>query len=230
MPFPIDTDGALFEQLRPRLTAISCHIVGSQAEAEDVVQDSFLKWRGVEQAAVATPAAWLTTVVRHLSIDRLRKRARDAGAAQLAVELVPETPPALPEDGLLRLAELEEGLAHLLQCLSPSERLALVLREVFDCDHADVAAALGTSVVNARQHLARARRRLSDDKNGVPDSEKRCRQLVRQFQAAINNLDMPALVSLLAEEQPVWLLAPARLPLCAGAAANQAVYRPALRA
>jgi DNA-directed RNA polymerase specialized sigma24 family protein len=184
----------------------------------------------VEQAAVATPAAWLTTVVRHLSIDRLRKRARDAGAAQLAVELVPETPPALPEDGMSRRAELEEALAQLFHCLSPSERLALVLREVFDCDHADVAAALGTSVVNARQYLARARRRLSDDKNGVPDSEKRCRQLVRQFQAAINNLDMPALVSLLAEEQPVSVLAPAGLRLCAGEAANQAVYRPALRA
>jgi hypothetical protein len=88
MPRTPDTDGALFEQLRPRLTAISRRIVGSEAEAQDIVQDCFLKWHRAEQAALATPAAWLTTVVQHHSIDRLRKRARDAVAARMAMELV----------------------------------------------------------------------------------------------------------------------------------------------
>ena len=81
MPPMTDTDGAMFETLRPRLKAISRRIVGSEAEAEDVVQDCFLKWQDVEQAALATPAAWLTTVVRHQSIDRLRKRAEEQGRA-----------------------------------------------------------------------------------------------------------------------------------------------------
>ena len=132
MPPFTDTDGALFETLRPRLKAISRRIVGSEAEAEDVVQDCFLKWQDVEQAALATPAAWLTTVVQHQSIDRLRKRARDLAAARNAMELAPEVPPTPPEDVLLRRAELGEALARLLARLSPSERLALVLHEVLE--------------------------------------------------------------------------------------------------
>lgn len=179
MPCPtdIDTDARLFEQLRPRLTAISRRIVGSEAEAEDVVQ--------------------------HQSIDRLRRRARDEAAARTAMELVPGTPVALPEDGLLRHAELAGALARLLACLTPAERLALVLREAFDCEHADIAAALGTTAVNARQYLARARKRLRRIGDEVSPDDKLCRELVRRFQAAINGRDLPAMVSLLAEQQPV---------------------------
>lgn len=228
-PIP-DTDGAMFETLRPRLTAISRRILGSEAEAEDVVQDCFLKWRGVEQAALATPAAWLTTVVRHQSIDRLRKRAREMAAARNAMELAPEAPPAPPEQDLLRRAELGEALARLLARLSPSERLALVLHEVLECEHADVAAALGTTTVNARQYLARARRRLREDDAKTPASEKLCRELIRRFQAAINGRDVPAMVTLLGDEQPVSVIASPLPHLRAGASANDAVYRPVLAA
>lgn len=196
-----DIDGALFEQLRPRLKAISVRIVGSEAEAEDVVQDCFLKWHGAEQGALATPAAWLTTVVQHQSIDRLRKRVRDAAAAHAATETAPDVSPALPEDGLLRRAELSAALARLLAC-TPQERLALVLHEVLECEHADVAAALGTSAANARQLLARARRRLRVVLDEQPE-EQLNRELVRRFQAAINNMDAPAVVTLLTDMQPM---------------------------
>jgi RNA polymerase sigma factor (sigma-70 family) len=230
MPRTTDTDGAIFEQLRPRLKAISCRIVGSEAEAEDIVQDCFLKWQGTEQAALATPAAWLTTVVQHQSIDRLRKRARDTLAARTAMELVPDVPPAQPEVGLLRRAELGEALARLLACLSPSERLALVLHEVFECEHADIAAALGTKTVNARQYLARARRRLREDEAEAPASEKLCRELIRRFQVAINGIDVPAMLTLLGEEQPVSVRESPRLRIHAGACANDASYGLALAA
>ncbi|MGB9992110.1 sigma-70 family RNA polymerase sigma factor [Pseudoduganella rhizocola] len=228
MPRITDTDGALFEQLRPRLKAISARIVGSEAEAEDVVQDCFLKWQGAEQAALATPAAWLTTVVQHQSIDRLRKRARDGAAARIAMELMPEPEPALPEDGLLRGAELAEALARMLATLSPSERLALVLHEVFDCEHAAIAAALGTRTVNARQYLARARRRLREREAEIPPGEKLCRELIRRFQAAINGMDLPAMVTLLGEEQPVSVRASLRLRI--DACANDSCYHMALAA
>jgi RNA polymerase sigma factor (sigma-70 family) len=236
MPCTIDTDGALFEQLRPRLTAISRRIVGSAAEAEDVVQDCFLKWHNAEQDALATPVAWLTTVVQHQSIDRLRKRVRDTVAAHTAMELAPEGGPGAPEDGLLRRADLAEALARLLSRLSPSERLALVLREAFECEHADIALALGTNAVNARQHLARARRRLREEKadtgekgENTPD-EKLCRELVRRFQAAINGIDVPAMISLLAEDQPVSVHEAPQLRILAAACANDASYRLALAA
>jgi RNA polymerase sigma-70 factor (ECF subfamily) len=226
----IDTDGAIFEQLRPRLKAISFRIVGSEAEAEDVVQDCFLKWHGTEQRALATPAAWLTTVVQHQSIDRLRKRVRDEVAACSAMELLPAVPPAPPEDDLLRRAELGEALARLLACLSPLERLALVLHEVFEWEHADIAATLGTKAVNARQYLTRARRRLSEGKGEASPDEKLCRELIRRFQLALNNLDVPAMLTLLAEEQPVFLRESPQLRLQAGTCANDASYSLALAA
>ncbi len=223
------TDTDLFEQLRPRLTAISCRIVGSEAEAEDIVQDCFLKWHDSAPAAVVTPAAWLTTVVQHRSIDRLRKRVRDVAAARTAMELVPEVPPALPEDELLRRADIGEALARLLS-LSPAERLALVLHEVFECDHADIAAALGTKVVNARQHLARARRRLLVQEGEASPGEKLNRELVRRFHAALNGRDVPAMVSLLAAEQPVSVCDAPPVRVQPRACANDASYRLALAA
>lgn len=223
MPRITDTDGALFEQLRPRLKAISARIVGSEAEAEDVVQDCFLKWRSAEQAALATPAAWLTTVVQHQSIDRLRKRARDSAAARAAMELLPDAEPPLPEAGLLQRAELAEALARMLASLSPSERLALVLHEVFDYEHAAIAAALSTRTVNARQYLARARRRLREREAETPPGEKLCRELIRRFQAAINGRDLPAVVTLLGEEQPVSVRESPRLRI--DACANDSQYR-----
>lgn len=198
MPPAIDT--VLFEQLRPRLKAISARIVGSDAEAEDVVQDCFLKWHSAERQSLVTPAAWLTTVVRHQSIDRLRQRARDALAATTATELTPPPPPAAPEDHLLRRAELAEALASLLT-LSPAERLALVLHEVFECEHADIAALLGTGAANARQHLSRARRRLRQQPEATPEQQLN-RELVRRFHAAIHGLDTPAVVRLLTDLQP----------------------------
>jgi RNA polymerase sigma-70 factor (ECF subfamily) len=210
MPPAIET--VLFEQLRPRLKAISARIVGSEAEAEDVVQDCFLKWHNAERQSLATPAAWLTTVVRHQSIDRLRKRARDALAANTAAELTPGIPPVSPEDTMLRRAELADALACLL-ALSPAERLALVLHEVFECEHADIAAILGARAANARQHLARARRRLREQHETTPE-EKLNRELVHRFHAAIHGLDAPAVVRLLTDIQP-------------SASANDAGYRQA---
>ncbi len=232
MPPISDPDAALFEGLRPRLTAISRRIVGSAAEAEDVVQDCFLTWHRIDRAAVATPAAWLTTVVQHQSIDRLRRRTRDEAAALAAGDLDHGASPVQPEDSLLRGDEMGVALARMLACLSPSERLALVLHDVFDCAHADIAAVLGTTPVNARQHLARARRRLRLREEGkdMPADEKLCRELVRRFQAAINGLDLPAMLTLLAAEQPVSVcdVAPARMH--ADGCANDAAYSFALAA
>jgi RNA polymerase sigma-70 factor (ECF subfamily) len=206
----------MFEQLRPRLVALSLRIVGSVADAEDVVQDCFLKWQAADRAALATPAAWLTTVVQHQSIDRLRRRARETQAAHAAMELVPATPPALPDDALLRRAELGDALARLFARLSPSERLALVLFDVFECGHADIAAALGTTPANARQYLSRARRRLRAPEDDAPPDDKLCRELIRRFHAALDGLDVPAMVNLLLETQP--------MAVRAQACANDAAY------
>ncbi|GGP17727.1 sigma-70 family RNA polymerase sigma factor [Silvimonas iriomotensis] len=196
-----DTDGALFERLRPRLIAISRRVVGSEAEAEEIVQDCFLRWQNAERAALNTPVAWLTTVVRHQSIDRLRKRTRDTLAAHAALDLTPAASVAAPEHDLLRRAELGEALAHLLARLTPAERLTLVLHEVFECEHADIAQVLGTKPVNTRQHLARARRRLrqADNDTALPAHEQPGAEHIQRFQRALTSLDVPALLTLLGE-------------------------------
>ncbi|WP_167761287.1 sigma-70 family RNA polymerase sigma factor [Duganella callida] len=222
MPSTNDIDGALFEQLRPRLKAISARIVGSEAEAEDIVQDCFFKWHSAERHVLATPAAWLTTVVQHLSIDRLRQRARDVLAAEAASELSPAASPLLPEEVLLRRAALGQALARLLAGMSPSERLALVLHEVYECSHADIAALLDTKAVNARQHLARARRRLQDQQGETPPEAKLNHELVHRFQLAINGMDMPAMLTLLTGTQPTSVCA--NLRPRPRACANDACY------
>jgi RNA polymerase sigma-70 factor (ECF subfamily) len=215
MPCTTDTDADVFERLRPRLVALSLRIVGSTADAEDVVQDCFLKWRDADRAALATPAAWLTTVVRHQSIDRLRRRARETQAAHAAAELVPVAPPVPPDEALLRRADVGDALARLFGRLSPSERLALVLFDVCERGHADIAATLGTTPANARQHLARARRRLRVPDGETPPDEKLNRELIRRFHAALDGLDVPALVTLLAETQPMAVRASANDPVYA---------------
>lgn len=150
------------------------------------MQDCFLKWQAAEQARLATPAAWLTTVVQHQSIDRVRKRARDELAAQVAMELLPATAPVQPDERLLQNAELAEALARL---------------------------------------LAWARRRLRDEALETTPQEKLCRELVRRFQAAINGMDVPAVVTLLADEQPVSVHTSLQPRMHAGPCANDAVYR-----
>jgi RNA polymerase sigma-70 factor (ECF subfamily) len=220
----------VFEQLRARLIAISLRIVGNRFDAEDIVQDCFFKWHCADPAAVATPAAWLTTVVQHQSIDYLRRRARadkTMQAALMAEEWTPTTAPALPEHGLLQSAELGAALAHMLAYLSPSERLALVLHDACDCSHAKIGALLGTSAVNARQYLARARRRLrkvEDQALEKAPEEQLCRLLVLRFQAAINGHDVAALATLLAEEQPMAVHAAPPLAQHGSACANDASY------
>jgi RNA polymerase sigma-70 factor (ECF subfamily) len=208
------TDADEFERLRPRLVALSQRILGSAADAEDIVQDCFFKWRDADRSALATPAAWLTTVVQHQSIDRLRRRRREMQAAHAAVELVPAAPPALPDEALLRRADVGDALARLFARLSPSERLALVLFDVFECGHADIAAALGTTQANARQHLSRARRRLRNAEDDTPPDEKLCRELIRRFHAALDGLDVPAMITLLTETQS----------MAVRASANDATY------
>lgn len=230
MPAMTDAEGAQFQLLRPRLKAISARIVGSEAEADDIVQDCFFRWHAADRGSLATPLAWLTTVVQHQSIDRLRARQREAMAASVAAQLAPSAPPVVPEEVLLRRADLAEALGRLLAGLPPSERLALVLHEAFDCHHADIAAVLGTTPVNARQRLARARRRLREATVPAAPDEKLCRDLILRFQRALDGVDLPAMVALLAHEQPVFVHPSPSPRLRVGACANDLTYRCALAA
>ncbi|RKF29717.1 sigma-70 family RNA polymerase sigma factor [Paraburkholderia fungorum] len=151
-----------FEAVRARLIALAYRMLGSRAEAEDVVQDVWLKWHLAETQAVQTPAAWLTTITTRAAIDRLRHVQRERAsqaAGWLPEPWLDEVAPSA-EELALRAAEMSYGVMLLLERLKPDERAAFVLHEAFDCDYAEIAKILDRTPAGCRQIVHRARARL----------------------------------------------------------------------
>jgi RNA polymerase sigma-70 factor (ECF subfamily) len=158
----MDTATDTFDRLRPRLFGIAYRMLGLRADAEDIVQEAWLRWHGRGATQAHTPEAWLVTVVTRLSIDRLRgaiaERERYAGP------WLPE--PLLGEEGAspshaLELAgEVSTAFLLMLERLAPEERAVFLLHQVFEFDHAEVAAMVGKSEPACRKILQRARERV----------------------------------------------------------------------
>lgn len=188
---------APLEDLRRLAFAIAYRMLGSVAEAEDVVQESLLRLhqaRGVDNAE-----AFLTTVTTRLAIDVLRSaRARRETyvGSWLPEPLVESDAPASVEDE----ATISLGFLVLLERLTPDERAVLVLRKAFDYDFAAIAEVVGKSEANCRQILARARRRIDDERPRFePDPQQR-RALAARFLDAAREGDMDGLIALLAPD------------------------------
>lgn len=154
-----------FEAVRTRLTSIAYRMLGSRAEAEDVVQDAWLKWHASAQRELHTPLAWLTTVTTRLAIDRIRRlqseqtaRTNDCLAQPWADEWAPSA-----EDEALHASSVSEAVALLVDRLSADERAAFVLHEAFDYDYAQIAELVGKTPAHCRQLAHRARRRLASE-------------------------------------------------------------------
>jgi RNA polymerase sigma-70 factor (ECF subfamily) len=161
---PGDDDPALqiFEQERPRLLGLAYRMVGTLADAEDIVQEAWLRWQAADRVNVVRPQAWLTTATARLSLDRLRtlRRRREDYPGPWLPEPVVLAPG--PED----VAELSEsltlGFLTLLDRLGPVERGVFLLAEVFGFSYSEVSATIGKSEVACRQIASRARRRLRE--------------------------------------------------------------------
>lgn len=153
---------AVFDQERARLLALAMRVLGGRAEAEDVVQDAWFRWREADVPAVRVPQAWLATATVRLAIDRLRKQRRERAGEREASGAAPWLDDAAPsaEEAGLRAARLADGLLMLLERLGPLEQAVFVLREAFDCDYAEIAALTGCTPVHCRQIVSRARGRL----------------------------------------------------------------------
>jgi RNA polymerase sigma-70 factor (TIGR02957 family) len=196
-----------FERQRARLFSIAYRMLGSASEAEDVVQDGFVRYQRVRPGQLRAPASWLTTVVVNLCLDRL-KSARVRREAYVGPWL-PE--PVLTADGTLgplETAEQREALSLafllLLERLSARERAVFVLREAFGYEHREIAAILGVSEAGSRQLLARARRRVAAPSSRFEASPARRRRLVERFLAAAQAGDLAGLEAVLAEDVTVW--------------------------
>lgn len=191
------------DELRPLMFAIAYRMLGSVAEAEDVVQEAFLRIHrhSLEGGATESPDAFATTVTTRLSIDTLR--AARWRREQYAGEWLPE--PLLEDDAdPARHIEMDEtvSMAFLaaLERLNPVERAVFVLRDVFGYGYAEVAPVVEKSEANCRQLLARARRHLDEARPRFDPSPQRRAELAEQFFSAVQGGDMEALERLLAED------------------------------
>ncbi|MDC8013122.1 RNA polymerase sigma-70 factor [Tahibacter soli] len=192
-------------RLQPRLHGIAYRMLGSVADAEDVVQDVWLRWHDTEQSAVDNPEAWLVTTTTRRAIDRLRS-ARAAREHYVGIWLpepiltgsVPTDAPATPEQTHARYGDLSVALLALLERLSPEARAAFLLRDVFDVDYPDIAAALGKNEAACRQIVFRARAQLQDDRPRYRVDADAHRRLLERFVAAMTGGDLDGMKALLA--------------------------------
>jgi RNA polymerase sigma-70 factor (ECF subfamily) len=196
------------ERYRPRLFGIAYRMLGSAEDAEDVVQEVFLRWHrsgGIAGSeTVRSPEGWLVAVATRLSIDRLRRAAteRDAYVGRWLPEPIAFAPPT---DRRAELAsDLSMAFLVLLERLAPEERAAFLLREVFGADYAEIARVLERSESACRQVVHRARERVRRDRQRVHVPPDESALLVERFLDALAAEDQDALVSLLTEDA-VWV-------------------------
>jgi RNA polymerase sigma-70 factor (ECF subfamily) len=160
-----DEEVARFEAERKRLVGLAYRLLGSVSDAEDVVQEAWLRWQRADRDAIEEPAAWLTTVTSRIGLDRLRARQRDR--AEYVGPWLPEPILTTSEDAdPARHAELSDSLTTafllLLEQLTPTERLVVLLADVFDQPFDEIAQILGKSPPACRQLASRARRKLHE--------------------------------------------------------------------
>ena len=194
-------DTAQFQSLRSQLFSVADRMLGSAAEAEDVVQDAWL--RAASSPEQPTSArAWLTTVVTRLCLDRLKaaRTTREQYVGPWLPEPVPTGAIESAEDAISRRESVTMAFLTLLETLSPAERAAFLLREVFDADYADVARVLETTPANARQLVHRAKTRVAEGRPRFEASPERQREMVTRFFDAVRGGSLASLEQFLAAD------------------------------
>lgn len=193
-----------FEAARPQLRAVGYRMLGSLAEAEDAVQEAWVRLQRSDTRGVENLAAWLTTVMGRICLDMLRARGsrrEDPLEVHMPDPLLQlHTEDDGPEGQAVRIDDVGLALLVLLDTLGPAERLAYVLHDLFDVPFEQIALLAGTSTVNARQLASRARRRVRESAV-VPDVDlPRQRKVVDAFLAAARGGDFAALLEVLHPE------------------------------
>jgi RNA polymerase sigma-70 factor (ECF subfamily) len=187
-------DAATFQSLRAHLFSVAYRMLGSASDAEDVVQDAWLRAASAP-AELESARAWLTTVVTRLCLDRLKsaRARREEYVGPWLPEPVPTGAVDSADDMLSRHESVTMAFLVLLETLSPAERAAFLLREVFDTDYADVANVLDTTPAAARQLVHRAKERIGEGRARFTVSPDRQREIVTRFLKAVEDGDVSEL-------------------------------------
>jgi RNA polymerase sigma factor (sigma-70 family) len=181
-----------FMNVRPRLFGVAYRMLGSAAEAEDVVQDVWVRWQTADRSVVRDAAAFLATTATRLAINVMQsaRSRRESHAGPWLPEPVDTS--ADPELGAERGKGLEAGILLLLEKLSPRERAAYILREAFDYTYRDIASVLRLEEANARQVVTRARQHVASARRMSANSTEQ-KRLFEAFIAAAQNGDVESL-------------------------------------
>jgi RNA polymerase sigma-70 factor, ECF subfamily len=194
-----------FEMYRSYLFGIAYRMLGSAMDAEDMVQETYLRYQSAQPEAIHSLKAYLTTIISRLCVDQLqlahRKREQYLGP-WLPEPIITADAPELAkvEERVDREESISLAFLVLLEQLQPVERAVFLLREVFDYDYADIASFLGKSEVACRQWFSRAKKHLGDHRPRFPASPETQKQLLTGFLRAVNAGEMSGLMNLLAED------------------------------
>ncbi len=191
-----------FERERPRLRGIAYRMLGSRADADDVLQDAWLRWNRQRLDELQSPQAWLTTTVMRLAIDRLRaaKTEREHYSGPWLPEPLEAQDIATPDSHAELANDLSIAFLTVLERLAPEERAAFLMHEAFEYDYDEIAAVLGKTQAATRQLVHRARERVHGDRARFAVSETDRIRVLQRFSSAAASGDREALLALFAEE------------------------------
>ncbi len=198
-----------FEEYRSLLFAMSYRMLGSAMEAEDIVQEAYLRYRATPPESIRTLKSFLTTIVHHLCINQLKsaREQRETYVGPWLPEPVITNDSASPVSPLRQITDRESismAFLVLLESLSPLERAVFLLREVFDYEYAEIAQITGRDEVACRQLFSRAKKHITEQRPRFPASPEAHAKMVGRFMEACLAGDMHGLMSLLAEDVTSW--------------------------
>jgi RNA polymerase sigma-70 factor, ECF subfamily len=189
----------VFAEYRSYLFTLAYRMLGSVMDAEDLLQETFLRWQQTSLAKIRSPKAFLVTVVKHLCLNhmqsaRVRREAcsDDPLIEQPATEALQD-----PAESDALADSLTSAFLVLLERLSPKERIVFLLREVFDCDYDEIAAIIKKNSVSCRQLLRRAKQHIVSEKSRFVASTDQLEHLLRQFNRTCSTGDLQGLISVL---------------------------------
>lgn len=202
-----DRDQQVFHEYRTLLFSVAYRVLGTAADAEDAVQDAWIKWSAADRAQVADPKAYLTRIVSNLALERLRstrhKRETYVGP-WLPEPILTTADTADTAETVVGAESVSMAMLVVLETLSPLERAVFVLKEVFDFSHAEIAEAVERSEAAVRQAAHRAREHVRARRPRFTADRSRQREVTERFFAAATGGDVNALMELLSPDVTLW--------------------------
>ena len=191
----ITTHLSVFAEYRDYLFSVAHRVLGSRTDAEDLLQETYIRWQQTSLAQIRSPKAFLATVVKRLCLNHLQ-----SAQTRREVNIDPDAPePDLSDQSAYKnVFEPLSALTILLERLSPKERAVLLLRDVFDCDYDEIALVVSKRADTCRQLLRRARQHITDARARFEVSPEQLQKLARQFALTCASGDLKGLVTVLA--------------------------------